>query len=141
MAGGLFSFRGGRMDNTGVVFTGMGHKVLDVGSGAVIAGTNGEKAFFKREDATGGTAEWSFTDYASKAADEETRHYIIEGTGNRYRSIGSIYEGGCLDAADGAFEGGYALYHANVESSVAGGILSCNNESSGQYSGNIAIRR
>ncbi|RIE05154.1 hypothetical protein [Cohnella faecalis] len=140
VAGEMLSVRGGSMRDTGFMLIGDGAQRVDVGSGAVVSGTNSERAFFRRDGLDGGAAEWRLFDYTSRAEDSVTRHYTIGGKSNTYVANGATFEGGRFEAALGAFEdGGYMLHAANVELDVDRNGLPEQNDRIKHLDGNLII--
>lgn len=138
-SGSSFTFRGGSMENTGMVIEGIGNKRINIGSGAMVTGANAEKAFFKRESGNKGAADWRFSEYMSQAADESMSHYSIGGAENTYIATGATFENGRLEAAEGAFQGGYMLHTSNVEVKVDRSALPIESETISCRQGNIII--
>ena len=135
MHGGELVFRGGELRNTGFRFLGEGELRVDVGSGAQVSGSNGEKAFFRRSGALDGrsgtgsgagtgasTSEgtagdrpvltaatsWRFDGMTSRASDPAMAHYAIGGRGvsGSYEGLGDTGVTNEYIATGSTFEGG-----------------------------------
>ncbi|WP_211288573.1 hypothetical protein [Actinophytocola xinjiangensis] len=102
---------GGRFTNTGLKLTAVRDQRLVVGGGAVLDGTNTDRALLSRAEGAG-TIVWQLGDYRSTAADG-TAHVAITSGANRYSALGADFTGGALRFADAAFADGSHLLHTH----------------------------
>ncbi|MDI4645932.1 hypothetical protein [Cohnella hashimotonis] len=141
-AGSELVFRGGEISNSGFRLIG-GEVRLEVGSGATIIGSNGEKAFFSRSKEAGpGAASWSFDGAISLAADRTTAHFSIE-DGGAVRDCfvrNSSFKGGRFAVSEGAFGAeSCMLYTSNVERGVDRSALPPESASIRHREGNVIL--
>ncbi|GIP29792.1 hypothetical protein J23TS9_49220 [Paenibacillus sp. J23TS9] len=139
MEGSVFSFQGGRMENTGISLCGALNQRVELRSGARFRGTNRVKCFFTTEKESG-HVEWRLSDIVSQAADAETSHFRLTTGHGEYTSSGSTFEGGCFIVTEDYFRDGYMLHHGNVERAVNRSGLPAENDSVKHRLGNLFLR-
>ncbi|MEU6414150.1 hypothetical protein [Microbispora sp. NPDC046933] len=100
---------GGRLTDTGIRLSAVREQRLSIGGGAVVEGTNSEKALLSRAD--GSPVRWELGDYASSTRDVGTAHVAITSGVNRYSAVGARFRGGVITLADAAFGGDSHLLH------------------------------
>ncbi|MFD2333496.1 hypothetical protein ACFSR7_29905 [Cohnella sp. GCM10020058] len=141
-AGSELVFRGGEIRNSGFRLIG-GAVRLEVGWGATIKGSNGEKAFFSRSREAGASAaSWRFDGANSVAADRTTAHLSIEDSGAVHECFvtGSSFEGGRFAVSEGAFGADSCmLYASNVERGVDCSALPPESASIRHREGNLIL--
>lgn len=139
MAGRVFSFHGGMMENIGLMLCGTENQRVEVFSGARICGTNRSKSFFAI-DKEAGRVEWMFSGMVSEAGDRDTLHFSLNSGHGEYTASGCVFEGGGFEVADDYFEGGYMLHQGNVERAVDRSGLPAENAAVRHLQGNLILR-
>lgn len=112
---------------------------ISIDGGVSFHGTNGERAFLKSVDATN-VVKWSFGNCTSQAADADTAHFHIEGGSHKLKAVGSVFEGGKYEVADGSFGGSqYFLLTSCVEEGVNRTSLPVESDTVKHRAGNIFL--
>ncbi|MER7499037.1 hypothetical protein AB0L05_07715 [Nonomuraea pusilla] len=101
---------GGRFSDTGIKLSAVRDQRIAVGGGALIEGTNSDRALLSRADGPG-AVRWELGDYASATGDPGTAHVAVASGVNRYSAVGARFSGGALTFADAAFGGESYLLH------------------------------
>lgn len=141
VSGKSVEFRGGSMENTGIVLAGEGDRRVEVGPGTSVGGSHAGGAFFRREDGRSGDTEWRFTGCSSRTADPAMCHYAIGGKRDVYMALGCMFTGGRLAVSPHAFtEGGGMLHQGNIETDVDRGGLPAEEAGIRHKEGNMMMR-
>ncbi|MBP1995579.1 hypothetical protein [Paenibacillus eucommiae] len=139
--------QGGGFQNSGLLLTGnfdpsvtgTSDQSVMIDGGAVLSGTNAEKALLKSNN-TAGTVTWTLANLTSVAADPDTAHLHIQGGVNKLRAFGTHFKGGKYEMVDAAYgSGSYLFLTSCVEESVNRTALPIEKETIKHSIGNYII--